>query len=35
MKLFENSTLREIFGRKRVEIIGGRGQLHNKELYYL
>jgi hypothetical protein len=35
LKLFENRALREIFGRKGVEVKGDRRKIHNKELYYL
>jgi hypothetical protein len=33
--VFENRTLRRIFGPKRVEVTGGWKKLHNKELHGL
>jgi hypothetical protein len=35
MRVFENRVLRRIFGRKRVEVIGGWRKLHNEELHNL
>jgi hypothetical protein len=35
LRAFENSVLRGIFERKRVELIGGRRELHNAELHGL
>jgi hypothetical protein len=31
--VFENKVLRRIFGRKRDEVTGGWGKLHNEELH--
>jgi hypothetical protein len=35
LRVFENRTLRRIFGPKRGEVTGEWGRLHNKKLYAL
>jgi hypothetical protein len=35
LRVFENRVLREIFGQKRDEVIGGWKILHNEELHNL
>jgi hypothetical protein len=35
LRIFENRMLRRIFGPMRDEVVGGWGQLHNKELHNL
>jgi hypothetical protein len=35
LRVFENRTLRRIFGPKTEKVVGGWRILHNEDLYYL